>query len=220
MSDENTPSKADIEKLQSQIAALNEQLEAEAAKTARAVDEAKAAKAEARKLKEIDPADVEKLESENEKLRAELADANKAIKVATTERDKAVKTLESEQAFTQKLLIQDGIKSALIANGVKDEDFIDTLSAKFATGASVKVEGDARLALIGDKPVADAIKEWAGSESGKKFVAAPVNTGGGAGGGGGQGGGKTITRAEYNADPIAGAKAIKEGATIVDAPAA
>jgi hypothetical protein len=54
--------------------------------------------------------------------------AQKAAKDATAAAEKATKALETEQGFTQKLLIQDGLKSALIANGVKDEDFIDSLS--------------------------------------------------------------------------------------------
>ena len=71
---------------------------------------------------------------------------------------------------------------------MKDEDFIDALSTKFAVGASVVADGDARKAMVGDKAIGDFVKEWAGSDAGKKFVAAPINTGGGAPGGGVPGG--------------------------------
>lgn len=159
------------------------------AKNKELLDEVKAAKAELRKHKDIDPADLAKLEAEAERLAKELADANKAAKDATAAAEKAAKALEAETGFTAKLLVQDGLKSALLANGVKDEDFIDTLSAKMASAALVVTEGDARVAKIGDKTLSDYVKEWAGTDVGKKFVAAPNNSGGGAGGGkGGDGG--------------------------------
>ena len=148
--------------------------------------------ADNKKLKrgaEIKPEDLQAAEDRADKAEARAVEAEKAVKTLTTERDKAVKTLETESAFTTQLLIQDGLKTALIANGVKDEDFIDSLSAKFATGAKVVIEGDVRKAVIGDKALGDHIKEWAGSDAGKKFVAAPANSGGGAPGGkGGEGG--------------------------------
>jgi hypothetical protein len=82
-------------------------------------------------------------------------------------------------------------------------------------------EGEERKALIGDKPLPDYIKEWAGSDVGKKFVAAPANSGGGAGGGGGTGATvKTMTRTEYNervvSDPAGTNAFIKGGGKIVD----
>lgn len=177
---------------------------------------------ENRKLKsagEIKPEDLQAAEERADKLQAALDEAQKSVKSLTGERDKAVKSLETEQGFTQKLLIQDGLKSALIANGVKDEDFIDSLAAKFSSGASVKIEGDNRTALIGDKPLADAIKEWAATDAGKKFVAAPANGGGGAGGSDGKGGGgKTVNRAAFDAmDQSARGNFISEGGKVVDA---
>lgn len=173
----------------------------------------------ARKAGEIKPEDVEKIEAERDKALADLATLQKEAKDAKTAAEKATKALEQEQGFTQKLLIQDGLKSALIANGIKDEDFIDSLTAKFAGSAAVKVDGDKREAMIGDKPLGDAIKEWAGSDAGKKFVAAPMNSGGGAGGSDGKGGGaKTVTREVFDGmDQAARVTFAKEGGQVVDA---
>lgn len=180
-----------------------------------ALDEAKDAKRKLRSASEIKPEDLTAAEERADKAEKALAEAQKLAKDATTAKEKAEKALADEGAFTQKLLIQDGLKSALLANGVKDEDFIDSLSAKFASSATVKIDGEARTALIGDKPLADAIKEWAGTDAGKKFVAAPVNGGGGAGGGGKGGSGKTITQAEHDAmRPIERAKFFDEGGKI------
>ena len=176
---------------------------------------------ENRRLKragEIKPEDLAAAEDRADKAEAALAEATKQVKALTTERDKAVQALEQETGFTQKLLIQDGIKSALIANGVKDEDYIDSLAAKFSQGATIVANGDAREAMLGDKKLADAIKEWAGTDAGKKFVAAPLNGGGGAPGGGGAGtGGKVITRAQFDAmSHVERAKFSTEGGKVVD----
>jgi hypothetical protein len=199
MADE-TFTKADLDAaVEKAVAKVQESIDKLESKNAELLDEAKKAKAELRKVKDISPEDMAALEAERDKLASDLAEANKALKAATADKEKATKALETESAFTQKLLISDGLKSALIANGVKDEDFIDSLTAKFAGGASIKIDGDSRVAMFGDKPLADHIKEWAGSDAGKKFVAAPVNSGGGAGGGDGKGGGgKTVDRATFD----------------------
>lgn len=189
------------------------------AKNEELLKEAKDAKAKLRAASEIKPEDLTAAEERADKAESALAEANKQNKVLTGERDKAIKALEAETSFTSKLLVQDGLKSALLANGVKDEDFIDTLAAKFAIGATVITEGDARVAKVGDKPIPDAIKEWAASDAGKKFVAAPNNSGGGApGGSGGGASGKTMTRQAFDAlDPAAKMAFSKEGGKLTDA---
>lgn len=153
------------------------------------MDEAKEAKRKLRAASEIKPEDLSAAEERADKAEAKLKEQEKQIATLTKERDTAAKSLETESGFTAKLLIQDGIKSALIANGVKDEDFLDALTTKFSSSAAVVADGDTRKAMMGDKAVADAIKEWAASDAGKKFVAAPNNTGGGAPGGKGGNGG-------------------------------
>jgi regulator of replication initiation timing len=170
------------------------------AKVEEVIGENKKLKADLRKTQDIKPEDVAALEHEVDDLKAKLADATKAATDAAKAKEKAEKALEAETGFTQKLLIQDGLKSELLKNGVKDEDFIDSLTAKFATGASIAAEGDQRKAMYGDKPLADFIKEWAGSDAGKKFVAAPTNSGGGAEGGGrAKVDAKTMSRSSYDA---------------------
>lgn len=194
MSDEAKFTQADLD------AAIEKAVGPIKSKLDEVMTEAKDAKRKLREASEIKPEDLSAAEDRAEKAEAKLKELEKAAKDATTAKEKAEKALEAESGFTSKLLIQDGIKSALLANGVKDEDFLDTLAAKFSSGASVVVEGDARKAMIGDKAVADAIKEWAASDAGKKFVAAPNNSGGGApGSSGGPAGGKFITAAEHQA---------------------
>lgn len=215
MADEKTFTKAELD------AAIAESKEAQDAKNKELLDELKKVKADLRKSKDIDPADLTAAEERAEKAEAKAKELEKAVGTLTKERDAAVKKFETETGFTSKLLVQDGLKSALIANGVKDEDFIDSLSAKFASGATVKIDGETRTALIGDKPLADAIKEWAGTDAGKKFVAAPANGGGGAPGSAGNGGGgKTMTRSAFDALDAAGKMSFsKDGGKVVDATA-
>lgn len=197
MSDEAKFTQADIDKIKADADA---RIEAMDKKVNEALDEAKEAKRALRSASEIKPEHLSAAEDRADQAEAKVKELEKQVGTLTKERDTAVKNLEAESGFTSKLLIQDGIKSALIAAGVKDEDFLDALTTKFAGGASVVVEGDARKAMIGDKAVADAIKEWAGSDAGKKFVAAPNNTGGGApGGSGSPAAGKTITAADHQA---------------------
>lgn len=199
MADEKTYSKEDVDKaIADAVAKVQESVTNLEAKRDELI-------AENRKLKrgaEIKPEDLQAAEDRADKAEAALKDAQKLAKDATSAREKAEKALKDEQGFTQKLLIQDGLKSALIANGVKDEDFLDSLTAKFGATASIAIDGDQRKAMLGDKPMADAIKEWAASEAGKKFVEAPANSGGGASGGDrAKGGGnvKTMTRSAYDA---------------------
>lgn len=197
MADDKTFTQADID---AAIDKANEKHEAEVGGLKTKVNELIA---ETKKLKrgaDIKPEDLQAAEDRAEKAEQALADANKQVKTLAADRDKAVKALETEQGFTKGLLIENGLKTALIENGVKDEDFIKTLADSFSKGASIAVEGDQRKAMLGDKPLADAIKEWAGSDAGKKFVAAPGNGGGGApGGAGGTAAAKTITRPQFDA---------------------
>lgn len=135
----------------------------------------------------IDPADVERLESEVERLKGELNTANKSLKEATKRAETAEKSLGEEQAHTASLLVDGGLTSALTEAGVKNPAHLKAAAALLKTTAKVEVtagENGARTAMVDGKPLADFVKTWSASDDGKAFVAATVNTGGGAGGGG------------------------------------
>lgn len=218
MADDKTFTQADIDKA---VEKATGDLDGLKSKVDELIGENKKLKQQVRAAAEIKPEDLTAAEERADKAEARIKELEKAAKDATTAVEKAAKALETEQSFTQKLLIQDGLKSALIANGVKDEDYLDMAIAKFAPSATVKIDGETRTALLGDKPLADAIKEWAGSDAGKKVVQAAANSGGGAPGGGGKTeGGKTMTRAEFDALPHADrSKFSLEGGKVVDAAA-
>lgn len=136
----------------------------------------------ARKGAEIKPEDVEKLEAERDALKEQLAEAQKAAKTATKAAEDAAKALQGEQGFTQKLLIENGLQAALSANGVTNPVQLKAAAALIRANAKieVKVDGENRAAIVGDKDLAAYVKEWAQGDEGKHFVAAQPNSGGGA----------------------------------------
>lgn len=153
---------------------------------------------EARKGKQIDPAELEKLEAKVEELSGKLTAADKTAKDATTAADKATKALASEQGVTHRLIAENGLVAELTKAGVTDPAYLDAVKALHLGQVKVVAEGEERKALYGDKPLADAIKEWAGSDIGKRFVTAPNNSGGGAPGGKGSGeSGKKISETVF-----------------------
>ncbi|MFA5323524.1 MAG: hypothetical protein WC373_12710 [Smithella sp.] len=164
----------------------------------------------------IDPAEYQALQTELEATQAKLATAEKSLKAAQMEAEKTKKALEAESGFTSKLLIENGLNETLIKAGVKPE-MTKAVKALLAGQVTLKVEGDKRTPVIGDKSLGDFVGEWAKSDEGKHFVAAPNNGGGGAhGGANDKGGAKTMTRAAFEALDAAGKMDFtKEGGTLI-----
>lgn len=175
---------------------------------------------EARKGKTIDPAEVDRLEGKVEDLQGKLTAAEKAAADAAKAADKATKALETEANVTHRLLAENGIVKALTDAGVNDPAYLDAAKAMHMPNVKVTAEGDNRVAMYGDKPLADAIKEWAAGDVGKKFVSAPSNGGGGAPGGGGGGSGKTMAKTAFDAlSPKDRSAFMASGGALVDAAA-
>lgn len=170
---------------------------------------------------EGDPAEVARLEGELETAQTKLAETTKALKTATKAAETATAAHETEAAFSRRLLVDNGLTEALVANNVAPQ-FLPAAKALLAGQVTVKAEGDNRLAVVGDKSLGDFVKEWSQGDNGKPFVAAPGNGGGGAPGGkaGGGTGAKTMTRAAYNeankSDPTGVAKFFAEGGTLTE----
>lgn len=173
---------------------------------------------EARKGKTIDPAEIDRLEGKIGDLETKLTAAEKVAKDAQKLADKATKDLEAESGFTHKLLAENGVVAALSAAGVTDPAYLDAAKALHLSQVKVVAEGGERKAMYGDKPLDEAIKEWAAGDVGKKFVAAPINGGGGATGSATGEAGKTATRSAFDAmDQGSRATFAKEGGKVVDA---
>lgn len=193
-------------------------IEAIDAKKNEALEEAKKAKQALRASQEIKPEDFAALEAENDKLKAELSKASGDLKQTAKALETANKQLEAESGFTQKLLVDNGLTEALTSAGVKEAPHLKAVKALLAPQVAIAVEGDQRIAKVGDKPLTDFVKEWASSEEGKFFVSAPNNSGGGAPGG--KGGGadtKTIQRSQFDSmDPGQKMAFVKDGGKVLD----
>ncbi len=183
--DANDPdTKAAIDKIN---ADFSDKLETEQAKNRNLLDEFKKTQAALRAKDGVDPADLAKAEAEAERLKTELTAAQKTAKDMTTAAEKATKALEAESTVTHRLVAENGLMKALADAGVTDPAYLEAAKAMHISSVKVAVEGDARKPMYGDKELDAAVKEWAASDVGKKFVSAPNNSGGGSGGGGGGG---------------------------------
>ncbi|HEX4918054.1 MAG TPA: hypothetical protein VFV43_09180 [Limnobacter sp.] len=127
---------------------------------------------------EIDPAEYEQLKSDLEETKSALSKAEKTYKA---EIEKLTKNLGEKDGALQKYLIDGGLTDALAKAGVAPQ-FMDAAKALLRQQAAIKADDSGLQAVLGDKPMMDAIKEWAASDTGKHFVAAPRNSGGGAAG--------------------------------------
>ena len=140
-----------------------------------------------RKGKQVNPEDLEKLEQERDSYKEQLTKYEKDLKKANESVNQIQKQLESESSFTQKLLVENGLTEALTKVGVTNPAFLKAVKSTMAGQVQLVTEGDSRIAKVGDKPLADYVTEWAKSEEGQYFVAAPANAGGGSIGGSGSG---------------------------------
>ena len=92
------------------------------------------------------------------------------------------------EAQLKTLLIDNGLSAAL--------DAVD-INKSLKAGAVAMLQAGAIItdgkAMIGDKSLSDAVKEWAETDAGKAFCLAPNNSGGGAEGGNTPAGGKKFS---------------------------
>ena len=164
---------------------LQTELDSVVAKNRELLNELKAAKAKA-KGAEIDPEEFAKLQTETEELRATLA---KTERTGKTEIERLSKALSDKDGALQNFLIEGGLTEAMVKAGVRPE-LMPAAKALLKAKASIKEDAGSFTALMGDKPLADAVREWASGDEGKHFVSAPASNGGGAPGGSGGGAGK------------------------------
>jgi outer membrane murein-binding lipoprotein Lpp/acylphosphatase len=171
-----------------------------------------------RKGKALDPADVDKLENEIDALKGELSKAQKTAQKATKDAETYKQSLESEQSAVRNLLVETGLTDALTKQGVTNPVLLKAAKQMLAGSVKLEQDGDIRVARLGEKPLADAIKEWAGGDEGKHFVTAQQNSGGGAAGGSGTGGATpTMTRAQFDAlVPAKKAETMRLGITLTE----
>lgn len=160
--------------------AAAEATEALSAKNKELLAELRQAKAKA-KGSDVDPEEHARLQTQVEELTGKL---DKTTKGSNRQIEKLTKDLTDKEGALTQHLIDGGLSTALAKAGVAPH-FMDAAKAMLRGQAAIK-DG---AAVIGDKPLADHVTEWAGTDQGKHFITAPANSGGG--GQGGNGGGKT-----------------------------
>ena len=153
---------------------------------------------EARKGKQIDPAELDKLQEKIDGLENQLTVSQKTIKEQQKAFEQTKAALDSESGFTSKLLLDNGLTDALVKAGVA-APFLPAVKAMLSSQAKIAIEGDTRKAVIGDKDLSSFVTEWATSDDGKHYIAAPQNNGGGASGGSNSTGQQVVNRSQFDA---------------------
>ena len=153
---------------------------------------------EARKGKQIDPAELDKLQEKIDGLENQLTVSQKTIKEQQKAFEQTKAALDSESGFTSKLLLDNGLTDALVKAGVA-APFLPAVKAMLSSQAKIAIEGDTRKAVIGDKDLSEFVIEWATSDDGKHYIAAPQNNGGGASGGSNSTGQQVVNRSTFDA---------------------
>ncbi len=126
------------------------------------------------------------------------------------EKDTLTAALNEKDATLRNLVIDNGLTDALTKAGVAPQ-YLDAARALIQTkhkGELGEADG-AVIATFDGKPIKDFVTEWSQGDSGKHFIAAPNNSGGGANGA--NGGGKASTaKADMGGDRAARAAAIAQ----------
>lgn len=127
---------------------------------------------------EVDSAEVARLEGELREAKKALRAAEKRASDAEEERDTATARADTEAGVTKTLLTENGLTTALTKANVKPE-LLPAVTALLSGKVEIKEVAGKREAQVNGKPLSDFITEWAASDEGKHYVAAPLNGGGG-----------------------------------------
>lgn len=167
------------EDFKAQLDELKEKLEAtERSNNGLKADLAKA-KAKARGA-DIDPDEYAKLQTENEDLKFNFTKVQKDL---AKQADTLTSQLKEKDSALTQYLIDSQLTDSLSKVGVLPQ-FMDATKSLLKSQATIRNDNGSYQALMGEKSIADAVKEWAVSDNGKYFVKAPDNTGGGSTGSG------------------------------------
>jgi hypothetical protein len=199
------------------IAALATAIEDATAGLKRKNDELLGEVKKLKKGREIDPEDFAALERERDELQERAVKAEKEANTAKKAIETATKNYESETAFTSRLLVENGLREALLEAGVKNPVHAKAVMAMMRNDVKIVVDGENRIAKVGEKDLKAHVKEWSQSDEGKQFIAAPDNSGSGAHGSGKPAGAKTINRLSFEKlSPHEQMAFSKEGGTVTD----
>lgn len=217
MADEKTYTKAELDAaIEKAVETATGDVEGLKAKVEELIGDNKRLKIEARKAKEIDPAEVERLHAENEELQGKLTAAEKAAKEALKAKEAAEKALETETGAARAYAMEAEVSSAIAAGNILPA-LVPAFKAMVMQHAKAELADGKYVVTIGDKPAKDYVESFLGTDEGKAFKAAAVNGGGGAMGGTDKAGGKTMSRSAFDAlGHVERAAFAKDGGKVVD----
>jgi uncharacterized membrane-anchored protein YjiN (DUF445 family) len=159
-------------------------------------------------------AEIKLKEIEEERLRASESWTELEARLRNEAAEKEA-ALKAERENLTSTIVEKEVVSSLAKANVAPH-FMDAAMALLKT--QVKY-ADGKV-VVGDKALPDYVSEWAASDTGKHFVAAPANKGGGAPGGSGSGTAKTINRSEFEkmatSNPQGVGKFFADGGKVVD----
>lgn len=124
---------------------------------------------------------IDDLEEKLSQANAEKAEAVKIAKKATTDLEAATKRATDIDSAYSNTLKDAALSQALAKAGVTDPVYIEAAKALLGSGVQVVDVDGKRVVKAGEVDLEKHITEWAGSDAGKRFVAAPDTSGGGAG---------------------------------------
>ena len=151
----------------------------------------------ARKTAVIDPDEFSRLKEERDDLKDRITEFDKALKSAKLDTEKTLKLYNDELSRSTAMDIDSKLSAALSECKVRPE-LIKAAKAMFSGMAKSEVKDNVRQVTMDGKAVSDYVKEWAATDEGKHFVAAPANAGGGAPGGAGGDEKSSVTRAQFD----------------------
>lgn len=127
-----------------------------------------------------------------------------ALKKAENWTELEARLLNDKNELEKTLKAKNGeLTNSLIESTLIEELVTAKVAPHFMDAAKAMIKGQVEYSegkiSVGDKPLTEFVSEWAQSDNGKHFIAAPDNSGGGAPGGGGAGDAKTKTRSEFEA---------------------
>jgi hypothetical protein len=160
----------ELEEALKKIEDLQKQVEAEARAKKEILGEKKQLQA---KYETIDPNEYVALQGKVEELTKALEETQTLSK---TQLEQLTNELNVKSGALESVMIDKGITEALMKAEVMPE-LMDGAKALLIRQAKLVNDNGEFKALLGDKPLTDAVNEWATGDQGKYFVKAKDNTG-------------------------------------------
>lgn len=123
-----------------------------------------------------------------------------------------------EQVNQKEELVNTHVKSATLRQAMAEANIAKPFMPAVEAMMKDQIKVEAGEVFLNEKPVSDALREWASSDDGKYYVSAPKNNGGGSENAqSGSGDSKTIKRSDFDAmGQSERAAVVKEGAKIIN----